>query len=67
MLLNIVVISMGGYNASERKARVLEDISLALAATFAAEAAIKIFVLGRKTYFRSRFALSSPRLSVASV
>lgn len=54
IILNLVVISMGGYDVSEKKATVLARIGLALTCTFVVEAFIKISVLGMKGYFRSR-------------
>lgn len=54
IMLNVIVIAMGGYNIGERKTEVLENIGLVLTVIFAAEAWLKIAVLGAKHYFRSR-------------
>lgn len=53
--MNLIVISMGGYNISERKEMVLTCIGLALTCIFVAEASVKIVVLGSRGYFRSRY------------
>lgn len=55
IVINLVVIAMGGYDVGERKAKVLNAIALVLSVIFAAEVAIKITVLGFRSYFRSRW------------
>lgn len=54
IVLNVVVIGMGGYNVSQQKAEVLSDIEMALTIIFCAEALFKNSVLGTRRYFKSR-------------
>lgn len=54
IVANVVVIGMGGHNIGEKKAEVLSNLEAVLTIFFTAEAALKISVLGTRSYFKSR-------------
>lgn len=54
IVLNVVVMGMGGHNIGEKKKELLSDMETALTIFFTVEATLKITVLGARRYFKSR-------------
>ncbi|CAM9490330.1 unnamed protein product [Ectocarpus fasciculatus] len=54
IMLNVVVIGMGGHNIGDTKAAVLHDMEVGLTIIFTVEVVLKNVVLGARRYFKSR-------------
>ncbi|CAN0273794.1 unnamed protein product, partial [Ectocarpus sp. 12 AP-2014] len=55
IILNVVVIGMGGHNIGDKKAAVLHDMETVLTIIFTVEVVLKNVVLGSRRYFKSRW------------
>ncbi|CAN0478391.1 unnamed protein product, partial [Ectocarpus sp. 12 AP-2014] len=54
IILNVVVIGMGGHNIGDKKAAVLHNMETVLTIIFTVEVVLKNVVLGARRYFKSR-------------
>lgn len=55
IVLNVIVVGMGGHNIGQKRAEVLSDMEAVLTIIFTVEASLKIMVLGARRYFKSRW------------
>ncbi|CAM9416805.1 unnamed protein product, partial [Scytosiphon promiscuus] len=55
IVLNVIVVGMGGHNIGQKKADILSDMETVLTIIFTVEAGLKITVLGARRYFKSRW------------
>ncbi|CAM9207058.1 unnamed protein product [Choristocarpus tenellus] len=64
---NIAVLAMGGHGVGDGVAKIRDAMSLSLTIMFAIEMSIKLVVLGRKRYFKTRWNRFDCFISVGSL